>query len=404
MLTPDSLTERDRQRGLNVLLVGTFLMWGGFFLVVPLMAAHFVDDLGWAASAVGVVLAVRQFLHQGVTVFGGALSDRFGARGLILLGLVVRVVGFALMGFATTYPVLMLSAVLAGLGGALFDAPGSAVAAALTTAETRSKFFSLRGVIGSLGMTVGPLVGALLIRSSFQVVALVSAACYVLTFVVTFWFLPRVRTASEGVGDAWWSGLLLPLRDRRFVAFTALLIGYWFLWSYIGIAVTLLAVQLSGAKDAISWVYTLNSGLTIALQIPLMRWLEGRVAPLVSLAVGLALMACGLGSLLFASSLLGLLVCVAVFSLGGLIASPVQQTIVARMADPRALGSYFGVNALALAFGGGVGASVTGALVDAGKRGQPWLPWLVAWLVGLGCAMGLLLLRSWFEAQPSSKV
>jgi MFS transporter, DHA1 family, multidrug resistance protein len=395
------LSDRAKRLGLNVLLFDTFLMWGGFFLVVPLIGVHFVDDLGWAAASVGLVLAVRQFLQQGITVFGGALSDRFGARGLILAGLFVRVLGFGLLGFATSYPILMLASVLSGLGGALFDAPGSAAAAALTTPESRAKFFSLRGTVGSLGMTVGPLVGALLIRSSFQVVALVSAGCYVLTFLVTAWSLPKVRTSSESSsGSSLFSGLLIPLRDRRFVSFTALLVGMWFLWSHLGIAVSLFAVKLAGSRDAISWVYTTQSVLSIVLQIPMMRFLERFLSGTVTLALGIALMAFGLGGMVFVSSITGLLVCVAVFALGGLIASPVQQTIVARMANPRALGSYFGVNALALAFGGGLGSYVAGALYDLGKGDLAWLPWVTALLAGLLSAGGLLFWRDWFEHEP----
>ena len=395
------LSERSRQLGLNVLLFDTFLMWGGFFLVVPLIGVHFVDDLGWAAASVGLVLAVRQFLQQGITVFGGALSDRFGARGLILAGLFVRVFGFGLMGFATSYPILMLASILSGLGGALFEAPGSAAVAALTTPESRARFFSLRGTVGSLGMTVGPLVGALLIRSSFQVVALVSAGCYVLTFLVTAWLLPRVRTSSESSsGSSLFSGLLIPLRDRRFVVFTILLVGYWFLWSHLGIAVSLRAIRLAGSRNAVSWVYTLTSVMSIALQIPVMNFLERRFSPMPTLAFGIGLMALALGCMVFVSSIAGLLVCVGLLALGGLIASPVQQTIVARMADPRALGSYFGVNGLAVAFGGGVGSYVAGALYDFGKGDLAWLPWATALLVGLISAFGLFVLRDWFEPEP----
>jgi MFS transporter, DHA1 family, multidrug resistance protein len=400
-LNVSPLSERSKQLGLNVLLLGTFLMWGGFFLVVPLVSVHFVDGLGWAAASVGLILAVRQFLQQGFTVFGGVLSDRFGARGLIVLGLLVRAFGFGLMAFATSYPVLMVSSILAALGGGLFDAPRNASIAALTTTESRPRYYSLMGVVGNLGMTIGPLVGALLIRSSFQLVALVSTACYVVTFFVTLWLLPNVQTAQAGAGGATAvSNLLLAAQDRRFVSFTALLIGFWFLWSQLSIAVALVAVQLAGSRDAVSWVYTLNSVMSIALQIPMMRFLEHRLAPTLTLAIGLGLMAVGLGSIAFVSSITGLLVCVAVFSFGGLIASPVQQIITARMADPRALGSYFGVSALALAFGGGLGNYFGGVLYGFGQHGLPWLPWFTALLVGLISMTGLLLLHAWFEREP----
>ena len=87
-----------------------------------------------------------------------------------------------------------------------------------------------------------------------------------------------------------------------------------------------------------------------------------------TLAFGIGLMALALGCMVFVSSIAGLLVCVGLLALGGLIASPVQQTIVARMADPRALGSYFGINGLAVAFGGARGGAHGGGVGGAAGR------------------------------------
>ncbi len=103
-----------------------FLMNAGFFLIIPLVSVHFVDDLGWAAAFIGLVLAVRQFVEQGLTVFGGALADTVGPKQLILLGVLIRAVSFVLMGYATVPWMLLLSGFLAAVGGALFDAPQKA--------------------------------------------------------------------------------------------------------------------------------------------------------------------------------------------------------------------------------------------------------------------------------------
>src|SRR5918997_1589315 len=84
------LTDAARRWGLRVLLATTFLTWGGFFAVIPLISIHYVDGLGWAASSIGLALAIRQFVQQGSTVISGALADRLGAKGLIAAGMVLR--------------------------------------------------------------------------------------------------------------------------------------------------------------------------------------------------------------------------------------------------------------------------------------------------------------------------
>jgi MFS transporter, DHA1 family, multidrug resistance protein len=386
-----TLSEQQRKHGLLVMLADTFLMWGGFFMVIPLISVYYVDSLGWAAASIGLVLAVRQVTQQGLTLFGGALADRLGARGLIAVGLGVRALSFAGMAFADTYPLLMFTAFLAALGGALFDSPSSAAIAALTRSEDRARYFAILGVARGMGMTLGPLAGALLLRFDFSLVALVAGACFFAAFLVTLVFMPQVRVATEQRDFMY--GIRLALADRRFMLFNLLLMGYWFMWVQLTISLPLMARAVSGTTDAVSWVYTLNSLMSLLLQYPLLRLAERWLKPLPLLVVGVVLMALGLGGVAAAGSIALLLGCVAVFSLGALFAAPAQQTVAAELADPAALGSYFGVSALALAFGGGIGNFTGGLLYEVGQNlAAPALPWLAFSAVGLGSALGLWLM------------
>ena len=98
--TVSALPERVRRRGLAVLLGTTFFTWGGFFAVIPLITVHYVDNLGWTAASVGAVLAVRQFLQQGISSITGAIADRVGAKPLICFGMAIRIASFALVAAA----------------------------------------------------------------------------------------------------------------------------------------------------------------------------------------------------------------------------------------------------------------------------------------------------------------
>ena len=131
------LSEATRRRGLIAILVDTFFMWGGFFMVIPLISVHYVDDLGWSAASIGLVLAVRQLTQQGLTLPGGMLADRVGAKWLICAGMLLRAAGFACMAWADTFPLLLASALLAAIGGSLFESPLSAAIAAIPACSTR---------------------------------------------------------------------------------------------------------------------------------------------------------------------------------------------------------------------------------------------------------------------------
>ena len=365
-------------------------------MVVPLIGVHFVNDLGWAASSIGLILAVRQFGQQGLTVFGGAFADKFGVRGLILAGLLLRALGFTAMGFATNFATLLLANMLAALGGALFEAPRNAAIAALTQDHNRARFYALGGVVGNLGMTIGPLVGTLLFKTSFTTVALVSAGCYALTLLLTSVFLPNVRTSSGNNPDNPLGGLGVVFKDSRFVQFTVFLMGYWLMWAQFSIAISLAVVAVSHSKDAISWVYTLNAGMSVLLQYPVSRFLADKLKPLLAVVIGISLMALGIGSLMFATSTVLFLSSVALFSFGGLLAAPNVQTTAAQLANPKLLGSYFGVNALSLAVGGGLGNLIGGTLYQTSLQLKiSWLPWVVFSGIGFLSALGL----GWLHTQ-----
>jgi DHA1 family multidrug resistance protein-like MFS transporter len=387
------LTPAARRRGLIVLLIATFLTWGGFFVVVPLIAVHYVDGLGWAASSVGLVLAVRQFTQQGSTTLSGALADRFGAKGLICAGMFVRVIGFAIMAKADTFAILMLSAVVTALGGGLFESPKAAAIATLTDESNRRRYYSLTGVVAGLGVAIGTQVGALLISADFAAVSVAGAFTFLVIFFVVVIFLPPIQVATESHGL--FQGFALASRDRIFVAYVCFLMGYWFMSTQFNLSLTLRAASISGTDSAVAWIYGINSATIVLLGYPLPRLVERRVSALPMLIIGTLLTAVGMALVGLAANVPALLLCVFVISLGSVLVRPGEQTVTANLAAPAARGSYFGFAALSLAIGGGLGNYTGGLIYDYGERaGLPALPWLIYCVVGLVSAAGLWRLRA----------
>ena len=386
------LSAAARRRGLWALQATTFLTWGGFFAVIPLIAVHYVDDLGWAAGSIGLVLAVRQFLQQGSTLFFGALADRLGAKWLICSGLFVRVFGFALMAWADNLPMLMLSAIVTAIGGGLFEAPKAAAVATLTDESNRRRYYSTMGVIGGLGTAIGVLAGSLLIRADFDTVALATAAIFFAAFVLMVIYLPPVRVATERHGLL--EGIGFALRDRVFFRYAALLIGFYFVSTQFNITVVLRATEVAGTESAVAWIYWINAGLITLLGYPLPRMIERRVSAYYMLVGGIAFIAAGTALIAAAVNVPALLLVVAVISFGTILARPGEQTVSAGLADPIARGSYFGVAALSVAIGGGFGNLTGGLIYDYGERiDRPELPWIVFGLVGAATVAGLWHIR-----------
>ena len=92
-----SRVSQARNLGKYFLLIDNMLVVLGFFVVFPLISIRFVDQMGWAAVMVGIALGLRQFIQQGLGIFGGAIADRFGAKPMIVTGMLMRAAGFATM-------------------------------------------------------------------------------------------------------------------------------------------------------------------------------------------------------------------------------------------------------------------------------------------------------------------
>ena len=74
----------------------------------------------------------------------------------------------------------------------------------------------------------------------------------------------------------------------------------------------------------------------------------------------------------------------------------------ANLASPQARGTYFGVAALSLAVGGGLGNYLGGTFVDLGRSlDAPALPWALFFLIGGGTALALWLNRDTLSAVRS---
>jgi DHA1 family multidrug resistance protein-like MFS transporter len=385
----NGISDLQRARGLRVLLVNWFVSTAGYFMLLPLIAVHYVDDLGWSGVVIGAVLALNTIAQQAMSPLSGALADRHGARGLIGVGLMLRGAGYALCAVADSPAILFAVILFAGIGGGLFDAPEAAVIAALTDDATRRRYYALLGSIGAIAGAAGAQVGLFLLDIDFAVVALAAGACYVVAGLLSLAFLPRAALGSAGAGEQ--NRLAQAVRDRPFLLFSGLLLGFWFVSAQATITIPLRATDIAG-DGVLKLLFGMNTVVTIVLGYPLLRILEHRLSPRQSVVAGLICHAVAFAGLAVARDRYQLLSCAGVIALGMLVAKPGVQSLTVDLADQRALGSYLGVNSLSLGIGGALGSIGGGFLYDLGDRHEiAALPWMV--FAGLSAVTAITLSR-----------
>jgi MFS transporter, DHA1 family, tetracycline resistance protein len=154
---------------LLVIFLTVFIDLLGFGMVLPLLpryGEHFAEELGYSDVMTGIVIgallssfSLMQFLFVPVW---GRLSDRYGRRPVLIVGLVGSTLFYTLFGVATamrSLTGLFLTRIGAGIAGATI-ATAQAYIADTTTKEKRNKGMALIGAAFALGFTLGPTLGA----------------------------------------------------------------------------------------------------------------------------------------------------------------------------------------------------------------------------------------------------
>ncbi|WP_313021390.1 MDR family MFS transporter [Atlantibacter hermannii] len=372
-----------------VLLGSQFVFNIGFYAVVPFLAIFLRDDMLLSGGTIGLILGLRTFSQQGMFILGGALSDRYGARSVILCGCVVRVAGYLLLALGDSLSPIILGACLTGIGGALFSPSIEALLAkAGTDSEARGKrsraeWFALFAVCGELGAVLGPVAGALLAGLGFRQVALAGALVFVAALLVLHLCLPRTARHKQALHIIpWWT----TFRQPRFVAFIIAYSSWLLSYNQLYLALPVEITRAGGSEKDLGPLFMLASGLIILLQLPMARFAR-RVGATRIVPAGFLLVSASFVSVaLFAAStppdnwlrLLPAACFVTLLTLGQMLLVPAAKDLIPRFAEHDTLGAHYG--ALSTAGGCAVlagnilfGDRLDLALIPSAQAAYPWL-------------------------------
>lgn len=374
----------------------------GFFMVLPYLSVHLTSDLGLGAALVGVVLGIRTFSQQGLFFVGGTLADRWGIKPVVLVGCVLRVLGFLGLAAFDSLAGVVAATVLVGFAAALFSpAVESAIAIEAGKSErsggaTRVQTFALLSVCNQIGSFTGPLIGSLLLLADFRIACLTAAVIFVLVIAAHIRWLPR--EPGEHRDDPWLSGWTDVIRNRTFVLFAVAMSAQLVAYNQLYLLLPLEVERAWGTQTVLGWFFAISAVLVVTTQLPITRRVA-TVSPRITLPIGFAVMALSFAlvailSPLELTGLVGLIpaaLFVLLLALGQMIAMPQARDLVPKMAAERRLGSYYGFMASLGGIGVLLGSIAVGAVIDASPD-TGWgaaIPWLVAALFPIASVIGL---------------
>ncbi|MFI9624441.1 multidrug effflux MFS transporter [Streptomyces sp. NPDC052042] len=302
-------TGAARRAGLLVTLV-----LGGLTALPPLSMDMYLPALpavteSLHASAATVQLTLTACLTGMALgqVVVGPLSDRWGRRAPLLLGMAVYVVATVICVFAPTAELLIGFRLVQGLAGAAGIVIARAVVRDLYDGVEMARFFSTLMLISGAAPVVAPLIGGQVLRFTdwrgiFAVLAVVGL---LLTLVVWKWLhetLPPQDRHTGGFADALRTmrGLLA---DRVFTGYMiAGSLAFAVLFSYVSASPFVVQEIYGASPQTFSLLFGVNSiGLVVVGQIN-GKLLVGRVSLDKALAFGLSVIVLAATALLVMTS------------------------------------------------------------------------------------------------------
>lgn len=115
------------------------------------------EEFGISYAALGLMVAVMYAVSGISQTLAGFVVDRYGARRVLLLGMATFSLALLLTGLATSYWMLIATALLAGIGNSVFHPADFAILNAKVNPRRLGYAFSTHGIGGNFGWLAAPV-------------------------------------------------------------------------------------------------------------------------------------------------------------------------------------------------------------------------------------------------------
>ncbi|WP_144905815.1 MFS transporter [Halobellus captivus] len=320
--------------------VGWALLQTGRYLLSPLLPT-IIADLGITEATAGIALAIFQGSYALVQYPSGEYSDRWNRTTLIVPGLLILAVGFALLGLTTGLAMFLVAATVVGIGKGLFAIPSRALLSDLFTAK-RGRALGIYAAGTDLGGLVSSGIAVLALtyatwRTPFFPVAL---ALGVLTAVYASMTREPYRVGDTSLELRSTVGRLLQsARQRETIA--AFSLFYFMVGGFINFAPAYLAQSKGFSASLAGLTFAIVFAVGFAVK-PAAGTLGDRFSRRGIAVTGLLVAAVSLVALVVVTSNLAIWISIAVLALGYKAGFPLADAIILDGAPAEGMGADLG--------------------------------------------------------------
>lgn len=405
----DSLFIQERRQDWKLIsLIGVVHASSHFFqLVLPTLYLSLAQEFGYDFTRLGLLASMFFLVSCLGQASSGFVVDRIGARPVMFFGLLSFVVSGILIAMATSYPMLLLAALVGGVGNSVFHPVDYAIINHRVHPLRLGHAFSVHGLTGNLGWALTPIYMATLIHLYDWRVAALGASALVGVVALAAWLgrdLLGGAARNEEGGDsstldsepdpatdaqaapsrtgaldlsrqtAWQTFLTLTAQPALWGAFLFFACTSIAMSSVQNFTIPMLG-QVYGI-DKVAAGSTLSAYMLCAALGMVAGGFVAGATPRAERTVALSLVLAGLLLVVLASGAMPGLLAMVVVALAGFcsgVAAPSRDMLIRRVTPKGATGTVYGLVYSGMDVGSSLGPAAFGVLLDAGLDLAPWI-------------------------------
>ena len=382
----------------------------GGTLLFPYFSLYVTGKFHVGMTEAGLLLGIFSIMGLIGSMIGGALTDKFGRKSIILLGLVFSALSELSMGLVNNLTAFYLLAIVVGLLSNIGGPANQAMIADILPEKQRATGFGVMRVVGNFTWIIGPTIGGFVAARSYLALFIIDTVFSLITAALVFKFVAETKPEAaptekpESILQTL-RGYLTVLKDKIYLAFivVAMIMGLVYTQMY-----STLSVFMRDDRGIDPQGYGMILSVSAVLVIVAQFWVTNKtkdLPPMLMMAAGTLFYGIGFTLFGFIRPLWLFMVAVLIITTGEMIVVPTGQALVARFAPEDMRGRYMATYGLALTLPQAIGPSAAGIIMD--NYNPNWV-WYLGGIVSLIAILGFILLNRHVPAstanEPSAEI
>ena len=395
MLGKIKIAYKEYPKAFKVLVLASFIDMLGGFLLMPFFAIYITSRFGVGMTQVGFLFTVFSAGSIFGGMIGGALADKYGRRGMLLIGLMVSGVGNILMGLVDDLNVFFILVAILGIMGNFGGPARQAMVADLLPSDKQAEGFGIMRIAMNLAATGGPILGGFLATQSYMLLFIFDAISSLITAVIVFAVIPETKPEkpADKPEESVMStivGYKEVLKDGVFMLFLSVSAIMVIVYMQMNSTLSVFLRDVHGFPlQSFGLLLSMNALMVVLFQF----WITKKIskyAPMKVIAIGALFYMVGFGMYGFISAVYLFFIAMIIITIGEMIVTPIQQTTVALFAPEDKRGRYMAMFGFHWLIPNLFGVLAAGLIMD--SIGPNWV-WYIAGILSLITVIGFWLLN-----------